>query len=92
MLGKVKEKVDLEDIGIDGRILLEWTLKMWNGRTWTNLILLGQRQVLGCCVYGNGTSCFIKCGGFPEQPRNCWSQGSGQPFARAALPEAYIDC
>jgi hypothetical protein len=40
MLGKVKEKVDFEDLGIDGRILLEWILKIWNGRTWTNLILL----------------------------------------------------
>jgi hypothetical protein len=33
MLGKVKEKLDLEDLDIDGRILLEWSLKMWSGRT-----------------------------------------------------------
>ena len=47
MLEKMKEKVDLEDLGIDGRILVEWILKIWNGRTSTNLILLDQRQVLG---------------------------------------------
>jgi hypothetical protein len=61
----------LEDLGIDGRILLEWILKIWNGRTWTNLILLDQRQVLGCCVYGNEISCFIQCGLFPEHTNNC---------------------
>jgi len=70
MLGKVKERVDLEDLGIDRRILLEWILKMWNGRTWTNLILYDQRQVLGCCVCGNGIAGFIQCGSFPEQPSN----------------------
>ena len=70
MLGKVKEKFDVEDLGIDGRILLEWILKMWNGRTLTNLILLDQRQALGCCECGNGIACFIQCGGFREQPSN----------------------
>jgi hypothetical protein len=86
MLGKV------EDLGISGRILLEWILKMSNGRTWTNLILLGQRQVLGCCVYGNEILCFIKCGGFPEEPGNCYSQRNGQSFLLATLLETYIDC
>ena len=92
MLGKDEEKADLEDLGVDGRILLEWILKMWNGRTRTNLILSGQRQVLGCSVYGNEISCFIKCGGFPDQPSYCYSQGNGQPFLLVTLLEAYIDC
>jgi hypothetical protein len=37
--GKLKENANLEDLGIDGRILLEWILKMWDGLTCTNLIL-----------------------------------------------------
>ena len=50
MLGKVKENVELEDLSIDGRILLEWILKMWNRRTWTNLILLSATGVELLCI------------------------------------------
>jgi len=36
--GIVKERVNLEDPGIDGRIILRLILKKWKGVAWTGLI------------------------------------------------------
>jgi hypothetical protein len=32
LVGKPKGKSHLEDIGIDGRIILKWIYKTWNGK------------------------------------------------------------
>jgi len=38
--GYLKERSHLEDLGIDGRIILKWILKKENGRVWTELMWL----------------------------------------------------
>jgi hypothetical protein len=38
---KLKERVHLEDLGVEGRILLKWISKRWNGEAWTGLICSG---------------------------------------------------
>jgi hypothetical protein len=38
--GYLKERSHLEDLGIDGRIILKWILKKENGKLWTELMWL----------------------------------------------------
>ena len=38
--GNLKERGRLEDLGIDGRIILHWLFKKWDGEAWTGLLWL----------------------------------------------------
>jgi hypothetical protein len=38
--GDQKEGYHLQDRGVDGRKILEWFYKKWNGEAWTGLIYL----------------------------------------------------
>jgi hypothetical protein len=38
--GDLRERGHLEDLGLDGRIILKYILKKWDGKTWTGLIWL----------------------------------------------------
>jgi hypothetical protein len=33
----LKEKYYLEDVGVDGNIILKWVFKKWDGEAWTRL-------------------------------------------------------
>jgi hypothetical protein len=36
----VREGYHFEDLGLDGRIILKWIFKKWDGEAWTGLIWL----------------------------------------------------
>jgi hypothetical protein len=38
--GNQRERDRLEELDLDGRIILKWILKMWNGKAWTRLLWL----------------------------------------------------
>ena len=38
LIGRPEESCHLEELGIEGRIILEWTFKKFNVETWTGLI------------------------------------------------------
>jgi hypothetical protein len=57
LVGKPEGKRPLEDLGIDGRVILKWIFKKWDGGMyWIDLA-----QVVGCCEFGNEPSGSIQC-------------------------------
>ena len=54
----------MEELDVDGKILLKWIFKKWDGEAWNELLWFTIGQVEGACVCGNEPSCSIKCGEF----------------------------
>jgi hypothetical protein len=54
----------LEDPGVDGRIILKWLFRKWDGGRRLDCPGSGQGQEVGACECGNESSGFIKCGEF----------------------------
>jgi hypothetical protein len=40
LVGNLRKRIHLEDLGIDGKIIIKWILKKWGGEAWTRLIWL----------------------------------------------------
>jgi hypothetical protein len=40
LVGELEGKDNLEDLGIDGRIILRWSLEKWGLKVWTGFIWL----------------------------------------------------
>ena len=65
-LENVKDSEHLEELGIDGRIILEWILKKLDGNVWNGFIGLRIGTNGRMCECGNEPSCSIKFSGVPR--------------------------
>jgi hypothetical protein len=54
-LEKLKGRDHSEDLGVDGRIILEWILGKYNGRVWTRVFWLRTGTSGGFSEHGNET-------------------------------------
>ena len=54
----------LEDLGVDGGVILKWILKKWDGEAWTGLLWLRIGTGGGRCECGNEPSGSVECGEF----------------------------
>jgi len=52
---------NLEDLGVDGRIILKRIFNTWGGEAWNGLLGLRIGTGLGACASYNGFSFSINC-------------------------------
>jgi len=59
--GGPERKRVLGRIGVDGRIILNWVSKKWDGEAWTRLIWLRIGTMVGPCECNNEPLGSIQC-------------------------------
>jgi hypothetical protein len=60
-VGKPEGKNNLEDPGVDGRIIVKGIFRNWNRGAWTGLIWIRIRKGAGFCKEGKELSGSMKC-------------------------------
>ena len=63
------------DLGVDGRIILKWILKIGLGGRGRNFYGSGQEKVLGSCESNKKINCSIKCGTFLDGETVSFQEG-----------------
>ena len=60
----LSERDHLEDLSVDGRIILNWNFKKWDGEACTGLLWLSIGTGASACECVNEPPGYIKCGEF----------------------------
>jgi hypothetical protein len=83
--GNLKGGGHLEDLGVDGRIILKLVFKNWDGgMDWIDLAQDKDRWPAGSCEGNNEHLGSIKCGEFLDQLRICYL------IKKASAPWSYL--
>jgi hypothetical protein len=64
LVGNQKERVCLEELAVDGKLVFVGILNKWDLMAWTGFIWCRQEKVVGSCKHGNESAGFIICLGF----------------------------
>jgi hypothetical protein len=67
LLGNMREREHLEDLGVDGSVMVKWAFKNSDGRAWPGLIWLGMGTADRLLWTRYGSPGTIKSGEFPDQ-------------------------
>jgi hypothetical protein len=70
-LESLKGRDHLEDIGVDGRIILKRIIWKYFGSVWTGFVCITIGPMAGSFKYSNEHSCSIKGGGFIDYLSDC---------------------
>ena len=62
--GNLRERDHWGDPDVDGRIILRWIFRKWEGLWGLDGVGSGWGQVAGTCEYGDEPSGSVKCGEF----------------------------
>jgi hypothetical protein len=68
LVGKPGSKIDLENLGVDGMMVLKWNLNRM-GEGGLESCGSGNVQVVGCCKQGDEPSSSVKCREFCDYLR-----------------------
>jgi hypothetical protein len=71
MFGILERRDHLEDLGVDGRIILEWIIGKFGGSVWIGFIWLGTGISGGLCEHDNEPSGSLKGREFLDWLRGC---------------------
>jgi hypothetical protein len=80
LMGTTESKISWKDLGVDGRIILKWIFKKWDGEAWTGLMWLrawiglmwlSTGTLAGTCECRNKPSGSTECGEFLDKLRTC---------------------
>ena len=61
----------MEDLGVDGKIILKLIIRKWGGETWPRLLWLRIGTVAGTCERGNKSWSSVKCGKITDYMGTC---------------------
>ena len=64
--GDMRPRDHLEDLCIDGTLILKWIFNKWDGVHLLHWSGSGEGQVAGSCECGDELPGFINCGEFPD--------------------------